>query len=77
MPLSTEPHIQPSPLTLSLRAQPWTPTKALPHPLACLPYRHSRTWSIENRVSYQVTTPSPTSCLALSNALSNPYVIPI
>lgn len=33
--------------------QPWTPTKAFPHPLSCLSYQ--RLWTAENYLSYQVT----------------------
>ena len=32
--------------------QPWTPTKAFPHPLSCLSYQQG--WSAENYLSYQV-----------------------
>jgi sterol 3beta-glucosyltransferase len=32
--------------------QPWSPTKAFPHPLSCLSY--SRGWCTENYLSYQV-----------------------
>lgn len=32
--------------------QPWLPTKAFPHPLSCLSYRHR--WSADNRLSYQL-----------------------
>jgi UDP:flavonoid glycosyltransferase YjiC (YdhE family) len=32
--------------------QPWTPTKAFPHPLSCLSY--ARGWCPENYLSYQV-----------------------
>jgi sterol 3beta-glucosyltransferase len=32
--------------------QPWTATKAFPHPLSCLSYH--RPWCAENSLSYQV-----------------------
>ena len=41
--------------------QPWTPTKAFPHPLSCLSYQQG--WSSENYISYQVTT--ATHCIVL------------
>eukprot|EP00595_Chromulina_sp_UTEXLB2642_P003086 CAMPEP_0196763528 /NCGR_PEP_ID=MMETSP1095-20130614/4257_1 /TAXON_ID=96789 ORGANISM="Chromulina nebulosa, Strain UTEXLB2642" /NCGR_SAMPLE_ID=MMETSP1095 /ASSEMBLY_ACC=CAM_ASM_000446 /LENGTH=1269 /DNA_ID=CAMNT_0042116921 /DNA_START=178 /DNA_END=3987 /DNA_ORIENTATION=- len=32
--------------------QPWLPTKAFPHPLSCMSYKHQ--WSTENYLSYQM-----------------------
>lgn len=46
---------------ISVSMQPWTPTKAFPHPLSCLSYQQG--WSSENYISYQVTT--STHCTAL------------
>lgn len=40
-------------MSLNPSLQPWTPTKAFPHPLSCLSYQQG--WSAENYISYQVT----------------------
>ena len=34
--------------------QPWVPTKAMPHPLSCLPYSSKSQWSTENLLSYSL-----------------------
>lgn len=34
--------------------QPWVPTKAFPHPLACMSYGKENQWSTENYLSYQL-----------------------
>jgi hypothetical protein len=34
--------------------QPWVPTKAFPHPLACMSYGKDNQWSTENYLSYQL-----------------------
>lgn len=34
--------------------QPWVPTKAFPHPLACMSYEQGHQWSPENYLSYQL-----------------------
>ena len=34
--------------------QPWVPTKAIPHPLSCLPYSTKSQWSTENLLSYSL-----------------------
>ncbi|CAE7488862.1 UGT80A2, partial [Symbiodinium microadriaticum] len=34
--------------------QPWVPTKAFPHPLACMSYSEESKWSTENYLSYQL-----------------------
>ena len=34
--------------------QPWVPTKAFPHPLACMSYDQANQWSPENYLSYQL-----------------------
>ena len=34
--------------------QPWVPTKAFPHPLACMAYSDDAQWSTENYLSYQL-----------------------
>jgi hypothetical protein len=34
--------------------QPWVPTKAFPHPLACMSYDKDNQWSTENYLSYQL-----------------------
>jgi hypothetical protein len=51
--------------TLTSSTQPWVPTKAFPHPLACLSYSSQENkWSTENYLSYQVLPSHETSSLS-------------
>jgi sterol 3beta-glucosyltransferase len=42
------------PIRCFVIVQPWVPTKAFPHPLACMSYSEDSKWSTENYLSYQV-----------------------